>query len=205
MPISSDGNTLFVTGQLSRDDCLRLLAAMHNTAASRGYSDFTLNFHSCSRVFAPEMLMISARCLLYWKQGIDIRLTLPDDRAMNRLFRSTNWGAHLIDHRTYEPSRYRGYTHAPALRFSDAREQHKAVDNILDILLAAISHFRRDDIRYIEWVVNELADNVINHANSEIGGIVQVTNLRHREQIEEYSVCDTGQEFQPHSGRLIQN
>jgi anti-sigma regulatory factor (Ser/Thr protein kinase) len=57
--------------------------------------------------------------------------------------------------------------------------------------LAAIAHFRREDLRYIEWVVNELTDNVINHARSTTGGIVQVTNHRQRGQIE-FSVCDSG-------------
>jgi anti-sigma regulatory factor (Ser/Thr protein kinase) len=190
MSITSDGNTISVQHEISKDACLRLLAAMHNTVAIRGYQDLTLDFSSCSGAFSPEMLALCARCLTYGQEGIHISIVLPTDPRMRRLFLNTNW-AHLLDQRSYEPSRYRGYTHAAALRFSDAREQHKAADKILDILLAAISHFRRNDIRYIEWIVNELTDNVINHARSSIGGIAQVTNLRQREQIE-ISVCDGG-------------
>jgi anti-sigma regulatory factor (Ser/Thr protein kinase) len=191
MLLSSEGNRLFVQGELSRDDTLRLLAAMHNVVAKQGYSSFELNFGPCSRAFSAEMLAVCCKCLSYGRDGVDIKLVLPSDPVMNRLFLNTNW-AHLIDPRRHEPSRYRGYTHAPALRFADAKEQTKAVDKILDILLAAISHFRRDDIRYIEWVVNELTDNVINHARSAVGGIVQVTNIRQREQVE-FSVCDSGE------------
>ena len=190
MPIASDANTISVQQELTKDDCFRLLAAMHNTVATKGYSDLTIDFTSCSRAFSPEMLTICARCLSYWRDGIDISIILPSDRRMKGLFINANW-AHLIDHRSYEASRYRGYTHAAAIRFSDAREQHTAVDKILDILLAAIAHFRRADIRYIEWIVNELTDNVMNHARSAIGGIAQVSNLRQREQIE-LSVCDSG-------------
>lgn len=129
------------------------------------------------------MLAVCSRCLTYWKRGIDVELILPNDQTTARLFVNTNW-AHLIDFRNFEESRYRGYTHAPAIRFSNGPEQSVAVNKILDVLLAAISHFKRDEVRYIEWVVNEVTDNVINHAQSSIGGIVQVVNHRQREQIE---------------------
>lgn len=136
------------------------------------------------------MLSICAQCLSYWKSGIDISLKTPSDPTMAKLFINTNW-AHLIDMRGYDPSRYRGYTHAPAIRFSNANEQALAVDKMLDILLAAIQHFKRDDIRYIEWAINEITDNVINHSSSNVGGILQVTNMRQREQIE-IVVADAG-------------
>jgi anti-sigma regulatory factor (Ser/Thr protein kinase) len=57
--------------------------------------------------------------------------------------------------------------------------------------LAALSHFSRNEIRYIEWALNEISDNVINHAESEMGGFLQVVNYRQRKQIE-VSVCDGG-------------
>jgi hypothetical protein len=115
MAISSEGNRLFVHGELSREDSLRLLAAMHNTVASRGYTDFELNFASCLRAFSPEMLAICAQCLSYWKDGIDISLVLPNDQMMKRLFLNTGW-AHLIDHRTYDPSAQRRSEDSPFRR-----------------------------------------------------------------------------------------
>jgi anti-sigma regulatory factor (Ser/Thr protein kinase) len=136
------------------------------------------------------MLVICGRAQRYWKSGIDINLALPVDDKLRALFINTNW-AYLIDFISFDESRYRGYTHAPAIRFANAKEQYQATNKILDILLAALAHFRREDLRAIEWAINEITDNVINHAQSDVGGFIQITNLRQRSQIE-FVVCDCG-------------
>lgn len=190
MAVVSDLNKISVTGDLTPDDGFRLLAAIHNTVESKSFRDFALDFSNCTRAFAPQMLPICAKCQYYWGQGIDIYLTLPSDGKLSRLFGNTNW-AYLIDPRSHEQSRYRGYTHSPVIKYSSGQEQHLAVNKVLDILLAAISHFKRDDMRYIEWAINEVTDNVLNHAETNVGGFVQITNHRHRQQIE-FAVCDNG-------------
>lgn len=129
------------------------------------------------------MLAICSQAQNYWKAGIDVSLTLPSDNELMRLFRNTNW-AHLIDFRSHEESRFRGYTHSGAVKFNGGNDQALAVNKMLDILMAALTKFKRDDIRYMEWAINEVTDNVINHAQAANGGIIQVTNLRQREQIE---------------------
>lgn len=190
MPLYSDLNKITVHGELSDDDGMRIIAAMHNTVERKQFSDFQLDFSGCTKAFSTQMLPIASRCQAYWKSGIDVALTLPNDDKLKRLFLNTNW-AHFIDVRTYDESRYRGYTHAPAIRFSTGKEQHEAVNKVLDILLAAISHFKRADIRAIEWAINEVTDNVINHAQSIVGGLIQVSNFRQRQLIE-FVVSDVG-------------
>jgi hypothetical protein len=188
--VSFEENKVLIYGDFTGDDAYRLFSAIHIICQNKGYRDITLDFSFCRKAFSPQMMAVCARALDCWKNGIDVDLVLPTDPLMARLFQNTNW-AHLIDFRQYEESRYRGYTHAPAIRFTNGMEQSRAVDRTLDILLAAISHFRRDEIRYIEWAVNEITDNVINHSQSPIGGIVQVTNQRQRERIE-LVVADAG-------------
>lgn len=190
MPVSSELNKINIIEELSSEDGMRIIAAMHNTVGKMDFANFHLDFSACTKAFSAQMLPIAARCQVYWRDGIDIALTLPRDPRMRRLFLNTNW-AHLIDTRSYAESRFRGYTHAPAIKFGNGKEQHVAVNKVLDILLAAISHFKRDDIRAIEWVINEVTDNVINHAQSNTGGLIQVSNFRQREQIE-FVVSDAG-------------
>jgi len=190
MAISSEENRISISGEFSGEDPVRLLAAMHSIVNKRGYKDFTLDFLQCTKAFSSQMLSICTRCQQYWKESIDISLRLPTDDKMRRLFLNANW-AHYIDFRNFDESRFRGYTHAPVLRFTTGQEQANVVSKTLDILLAAISHFRRDEIRYIEWAVNEITDNVINHAKSNVGGFIQTTNFRQRKQIE-FAVCDGG-------------
>lgn len=163
---------------------------MHNQIQSLRYSEIELDFSQCTRAFPSQMVAICVRCQHYWKDDIDINLTLPNDQKMKRLFLNTNW-AHFIDIRQFEPSRFRGYTHTPTIRFVNAKEQHAAVDKIMETMLAAIQHLRREDLRAMEWAINEITDNVINHSQSDVGGFVQVTNHRQKSQIE-FVVGDSG-------------
>ncbi len=126
----------------------------------------------------------------YWKAGIDLELVLPIAPDMEKLFQNTNW-AHLIDFRDFEESRFRGYTHAPAIRFTNGIEQTKAVDRVLDILLAALLILGETSYDILSGPLMKLLTNVMNHSQSSIGGLVQVTNHRHRERIE-LVVADSG-------------
>lgn len=190
MPVRSNLSKIKISGTMESGDCLRLLAAMHSVVKKKGFSDFSLDFSGCTKAYAGQMLLICSRCQFYWNRGIDISLTLPDDRTLRNLFLNTNW-ASLMDVRDFEPSRHRGYTHAPAFKFTNGTEQHEAVSKFLDILMAAVKDFSRDELRYIEWALNEITDNVINHSESPVGGLVQVTNFRQRRRIE-VVVCDSG-------------
>ncbi|MGH8555957.1 MAG: STAS-like domain-containing protein [Methylococcales bacterium] len=190
MAFRSEKNKLIVEGDISASDLPRLHAAMHNLTAKQGYSDFALDFSKCTRAFAGEMVSIAARCQSYWKSGVDISLTLPEEEKLNRLFVNSNW-AYMIDHQKFDESRYKGFEQVPLLRFTDATEHHLAVNRILDVLMTALSGFERHDLTAIEWAVNEIADNVINHSESKVGGFVQVTHFKQRKMVE-FAVCDVG-------------
>ena len=160
MPVSWDANRINVEGVLTPSDGMRVLSGLHIIVDTKGYRDLTLDFSACFNAYAPQMLVICAQAQALWKSGVDVSLRPPADDKFRRLFVNTNW-AHLIDFRSHPESRFRGYTHAPALRFSNAADQSGAVNKLMDVLLAALRDFRRDDIRAIEWVLNELTDNVI--------------------------------------------
>jgi anti-sigma regulatory factor (Ser/Thr protein kinase) len=183
MAIYSEFNTISLHGEFTKDDMFRSLATMHSMTKIRGYSDINLDFSGCTRAYAPQMLALCSQAQNYWRAGIDVSLKMPDSSELMRLFRTTNW-AHLIDFRSHDESRFRGYTHSGAVKFSSGNEQSLAVNKMVDLLLAALQNLSRDDIRYIEWAINEVTDNVINHSQSANGGIIQVTNIRPREQFE---------------------
>ena len=47
-------------------------------------------------------------------------------------------------------------------------------------------------MKAIEWSLNEITDNVLTHAQSPIGGLIQVTNSRRGSRAVEFAVCDVG-------------
>jgi hypothetical protein len=105
---------------MDQDSCLRLLAAIHNTVENKGYRDISLDFSKCTKSLAPEMLPICCRAQSLWKNGVDVSLILPTEKRIKSIFINANW-AHFIDFRSFESSRYRGYAHAPAIKFQNGK------------------------------------------------------------------------------------
>jgi anti-sigma regulatory factor (Ser/Thr protein kinase) len=191
VPINSLENRIMVEGVFTTTEMPRLIAAMHNLVSNRGYRDVTLDFSKCQAAFQGGVLALVARCQAYWAEGIDVYLELPSEIRLRRLFINTNW-ASLIDVRGHVESEHRGFRHVPALKFTNAQEQHHAVNRILKSLLAALSGFDRSDLGAIEWSLNETTDNVINHAEAPTGGYVQITNYSGAAKRIEFAVSDAG-------------
>jgi hypothetical protein len=189
MPVYSNGNQIFISSDFKLPELPKALAAMHSTVIKQGFRDFTLNFSACTSTYAGPMLGVVAHAQSYWAQGVDVSLILPNDPKLARLFRNANW-AFLIDFRSYEPSTFSGTSQVPAIRFQNGTEQHNAVDKIVSILFGALSDFSRNDLRALEWSLNEVTDNVMNHAQSKVGGFVQVTNFFTRAKRIEFAVAD---------------
>jgi STAS-like domain of unknown function (DUF4325) len=63
---------------------------------------------------------------------------------------------------------------------------------VTERILSALTEFDRSHLKAIEWSLNEITDNVINHAQSPIGGLLQVTNFGRERKIIEFCVCDAG-------------
>lgn len=61
----------------------------------------------------------------------------------------------------------------------------------METLLANFTGFSRSRLKAIEWSSNEITDNVLVHAQSEIGGIIQVIAMRNNNGVE-FVVGDAG-------------
>jgi hypothetical protein len=76
--------------------------------------------------------------------------------------------------------------------FTSADDQQKAVNRIVNAMLGAIPDLQRKDLAAVEWSVNEITDNVLNHSQSGIGGLVQVSTFQKARKRVEYIVADAG-------------
>ena len=59
-------------------------------------------------------------------------------------------------------------------------------------MLGAIPDLDRRELSALEWSVHEITDNVLVHAQSPIGGLIQVSRFERREKRIEYIVADAG-------------
>ncbi|MGU3389157.1 STAS-like domain-containing protein [Sphingomonas sp. M1A8_2b] len=185
----SDGNVFTFSGNVGGDP-LPVLAALHTVLTKQGYSDVVLDFDQATFVSAPYILPIVVMCRKYRLSDFDFDLILPSLSTGARLLQNTDW-AHLIDPKTYGSMAGASKRNLSATAFATATQAHDAVDTSIRMVLGLVSGLDRSRIVALQWAIDEVVDNVLNHAASPVGGIIQVMTYPKRKQIEFY-VCDAG-------------
>lgn len=189
--INSNENIISVAGQFTVAEFHRLLAAMYNLTSKCGYEDLVLDMTSCSAAFPGPMLAVCSQVAQLRQEGVTTQLILPVSEKLRRLFLNANW-AHIIDPLNNAKSSFKGLKQVPTTQFTTFDEQYYAVNTIMDNILSSLDGFSRGDIAAIEWSLNEVTDNVINHSESNIGGFVQLSTFQRNKKLVEYVVCDAG-------------
>ncbi len=187
--IHRDGNRVVVAGDLT--DFHRLLSVIHGAIEKAKYEDLVLDFTDCTSAFQNSMLSVCAQVMAYRGGGIDFALTPPKKRQLANLFRNANWG-HFLDPRQFDPSTFRGHTRIPATQYKSPDDQQSAVNRIVNVILGAIPEMQRADFAAFEWAVNEITDNVLVHAESPVGGLVQVSTFQKKNKQVQFVVADAG-------------
>jgi anti-anti-sigma regulatory factor/anti-sigma regulatory factor (Ser/Thr protein kinase) len=189
--ITTRGNIIKIVGKLEIGNFHNLLAAFYDRVEKKGYQDVVLDFSECIATFAGPMSAICTQVCKYRHESMEFKLILPEKDNLRRLFKNTNW-AYLIDPINFERSSFRGQLHVPITQFSTTEEQTTAVNTMMDAVMGSLTDFSRSDLAAIEWSLNEITDNVINHAQSKIGGFLQLSTFRRNHKHVEYTVCDAG-------------
>jgi len=197
------GNEILVNENFDDGYALRgLLAAVHKATTEEKLSDVVLNFKHCPYVRQGPMVLLCAQILKHREHGINFELIAPERLELRKLFRNTNW-AHFIDPERFPPSLVDGPEHLPATRYRDPAEQSLAVDKMVNVILrsipphmdrrslASIPHMDRRSLASFEWSINEITDNVLVHAESQVGGLVQVQTFP-RDGKAQFVVADAG-------------
>jgi anti-sigma regulatory factor (Ser/Thr protein kinase) len=155
---------------------------------NRGNRDIVLDFRRSERAYPDAVLPII--CLLDHRRsrGDVFHVLLPESDYLRQLFLNANW-AHFMDN-SHARLNIEHPRHLSARRYATHPEQQDAVESVLDIVLRNMS-LSRDVIKALEWSINEVTDNVLNHALSPLGGLVQVSTFRDEHKIK-FVVADAG-------------
>jgi len=189
--IARNRNRIYINGVLGHADFHPLLAAIDDAASELGYEDLVLDFSECTAAFAGPMLAVCAQVVDLRARGVRTELVLPVREKLATLFKNTNW-AYFLDPARQDQSRFKGHTQVPLTQFITAPEQNGAVNTIVDAVLSSMTDFTRTDFAAIEWSLNEITDNVLTHARSVMGGLVQLTTFERKRRRVEFAVCDAG-------------
>ena len=185
------GNEIRVAGRLIEGDFKKVLAACHQAIANAGYDDLVLDFSDCEAASPGCMLPICATSSVLRANHHHVALRMPRADRLRRLFVNTNW-AHLVDPRGFDPATRVISGQVPATRFGTASEQQVTVDRLIEALLSNVSGLTRKEFQAIEWALNEISDNVLNHSQAATGGFVQLSVLERSQRLVELVVADAG-------------
>ena len=188
--VERSGNRVSIKGRVTYRSLRPLCAALHNSIERSGFSEVILDFSSCSGITEAVMLPLLPVVTKYRGADVEFKLFQPADEELARLFRNTNW-AHYIDPKVHSIS-YREGGHVPALQFEDGGSDDisEIIDRVMELILGQLQT-ERSALGAVEWSLSEIMDNVLNHAESEVGGFVQATAFRQSNRVE-FIVADSG-------------
>lgn len=188
--VSASQNTIKFQGKVGAQEVRRACSSLYQVISGKGFQDVILDFSSAYPILESFMIPFLPVLLNYKFNKVDYELVLPKEQSAKAIFHNANW-SNIIDPERYEESTYDGNLHVPAIRFQTADQQHLAVDRILEVILTSLSDLNRGQLKALEWSLTEITDNVLNHAESKIGGIVQATTWQNSNSVE-FVVADAG-------------
>jgi anti-sigma regulatory factor (Ser/Thr protein kinase) len=183
--------TISISGAVASDWIFYFSKALFVLHEKQGYQDITLDFSQAESVFGSFMAPAVVLCRSYMKKGVEFAVRLPSNDRLKSLFHNSNWSYFLAANPDdYLRSTFSGYLHVPAEIYRTSQEQHLAVNRIMDVIMGSLQ-VERKHLTALEWCINEVTDNVLNHAESSVGGIVQASTYTTKNAVE-FVVADAG-------------
>jgi hypothetical protein len=162
---------------------------MINYCLKDGYDHIVYDFSQVINGYPNGMVPIITTTDLLKRKGIKITVRMPRDIDTFRLFLTTNW-AFLLCPDKFREEKTKHNRHLKTVRYFDSTTQQNIVNEILDVLLRSMK-LERSVFTGLEWSINEITDNVLNHSNSKDGGICQVSTFPSNNSVS-FSVADSG-------------
>jgi anti-sigma regulatory factor (Ser/Thr protein kinase) len=142
------------------------------------HKELILDFTNVQAAFANAMVTIILACRSLRGEGFHIDIVLPRDRRVAHLFRGTGW-AHFLSPATTDLEDRVVDRHVPLRAFRTSAEQSALVTRTVDIVLSQ-TRLGKDLANGFDWLLQEISDNVLCHAEARDGGLLQlVTTATH--------------------------
>lgn len=190
--LGRERNRISIAGDFGIQDVRKVFGAINDAINVRGYSEIELDFSRCTAAFSGGMLPLCAHILQLKTVRIDFSLLLPTDERIRRLFASTGWGYFICPRDNPPPKKSFSSRQLPAVQYNTHEEQEDRLNEILEKLLEVIPNFNRPAFAAVEWALNEISDNVLNHSESSIGGLLQLSVFDPARHRVEFTVADAG-------------
>jgi anti-sigma regulatory factor (Ser/Thr protein kinase) len=185
----SKNNSFKFAASLHIKDVRQIVFEIDQLIEFRGYDEIDLDFSDTEVLFADTVASLVTYFYSKVQESIKFNITMPKDQKLNRLFINCGW-AHFISPKTY-PEGKDVYGNLCLRRFIDGSDQTKLVDLAVERALGATDWLSREHLKALEWSIQEITDNVLQHSESPHGGFMQMSIHRNAREIE-FIVTDHG-------------
>ncbi len=180
--------TIYISEKINSYTIIHFCSAI-DYAIKLGFKNITVDFGRVKKVFPNGILPVICTIDYHRANGLEVYIKLPVKNDIRRLFRSVNW-AHFLSPEQFEKSESTYDKHLVTRRFENAEEQKSVVDDFMDVVLRNMA-IPKDIISALEWSINEITDNVLNHSESKFGGLIQASTYIKEQRIV-FAVSDSG-------------
>jgi anti-sigma regulatory factor (Ser/Thr protein kinase) len=165
-------------------------ATIYRLVEKQAYQDIILDYRSIISVYESGMVpFIAYLSKLRREKDLGVTLFLPTERRVAGIFLKSQW-AHYLSPDHFDPEKSRSNIHTEIQSYSNATEQYGVVDSILSVIMNSMN-VSKGNIDAIEWALNEITDNVLNHAGDAVTGYVQALKYSNNNVVE-FVVADCG-------------
>lgn len=183
-------NTVYFAGTCSVEQIADAMRVIDIVIDDARYPNIILNFQNIDAAYGSFLTTLLSRVKYLQANRIDVVIIDPKNIAAKNFMSRANFNS--IAEADGRPRRsFRPDKSLPIFHYVDADEQGHAVACIVRALLFQISGLDRRHIQAAQWALYEITDNVLNHANSLVGGFVHC-QIHHNLKLIEIVVADSG-------------
>jgi anti-sigma regulatory factor (Ser/Thr protein kinase) len=150
---------------------------------------FTFDFKRTQFAAPVAMAQLVIQADACRQRGMHFDVIGPVNPKTRGVFEHSNW-AHHLSPVNYEPNDRQSLGWLPVARYRTDEQLLGLVNRTCEVVLRE-TDVRRSALHGLEWALNEIADNVFQHADASDGGLVAVTVPKGRRRVQ-FVVADAG-------------
>jgi anti-sigma regulatory factor (Ser/Thr protein kinase)/anti-anti-sigma regulatory factor len=182
------GDRLVFGREVSHRDATAFRRLVHK-AQEEGQTGFTFDFSASTFMKSVAMAQLVVQAETCRREGMHFDVIEPRDRRLRDLFAYSNWAHHLSPVNYGANDQYPdGWL--PVARYKTDEDLLHLVNHTCEVVLRK-AQVRRSTLHGLEWAMNEIADNVFQHAAADEGGLLAVTVAPGRQKVQ-FVVADAG-------------
>jgi hypothetical protein len=183
------GNTISFPAKINSFVVPHFASAINLWKSKKRYTPLFIDFSGVSSPYSNGMLPVISIISKLRLDGYDVRIRLPNDQKVSELFKRTNWAYFL--NQDFGRSKSVNDRHLHTRQFRDDKDVATITNDFMDVVLCSMKHIPKDIVSALEWSMYEICDNVINHSESKIGGLVEAVTFSTERRIS-FTVADAG-------------